>query len=239
MAYKQNLWKEALELLERAREEGLGEIYLVRLHDMLARAYHATENLQNALANIRSAAALAPDDPAIRQEMVLIRLALIDSEIDQLKKQSSEHPENHQVALSLADHLIKRGLYQEALPLLQSLVGTDAAQAQVHLKMADCFSADGLLHLAVDSLQSALANSSLSSEERKEILYRQATALRRLMQFEDAIRSLEMILVDDLDYLNTRQLLVEIQKERVTARVSPSVLKPGSRFLPDSEQGRK
>ncbi len=235
LAYKQNLWKEALELLERAREEGLGEIYLVRLHDMLARAYHATENLQNALANIRSAAALAPDDPAIRQEMVLIRLALIDSEIDQLKKQSSEHPENHQVALSLADHLIKRGLYQEALPLLQSLVGTDAPQTQVYLQMADCFSADGLHHLAVGSLQSALSISSLSGEERKELLYRQATALRRLMRFEESIHSLEMILVDDLDYLNTRELLVEIQKERVTTRVSPSVLKLGSRFLPDSE----
>ncbi len=238
LAYRKNQWSDALRLLERARKEGVPDVCQVRLHDMLARTYHATADLEKALADIRCAAALAPDDPAIRQELVAVRLALMDVEITQQKREIQQHPGDHQMIMALAELLLWRGEINEALPLWQSLLGGEVPQGRVHLRMAECFSASGLHHLAAGSLQAAFNTGLLTAEERKEALYRQASALRRLLRFDEAIHSLEQILLEDLGYLNTRQLVDEIQREKVAAQVSPGTLKPGSRFLPEPGQGR-
>jgi tetratricopeptide (TPR) repeat protein len=238
LAYRKGDWAETLRMLERARKEGLVDLYQVRLHDMLARAYHATGALEKALADIRQAVTLAPDDPAIRQELVSLRLALMDAQISQQKKVLEGQPGNYQAAMDLAESQIQRGQVKEALALLQPLLGGLAPQGKIHLGMARCFSANGLQHLAAASLQSALNTGQLTSVERKETLYRQASALRHLMRFDEAIQALETILLEDLDYLNTCQLLDEIQREKVVSRISPGIMKPGSHYLPEEGQGR-
>ena len=238
LAYRSSDWAKSLSLLERARKEGLADMYQVRMLDMLTRAYHATGALEKALANIRQAAALAPDDPAIRQELVAVRLGMMDAEIDRQKKVILDQPENFQAVMDLAENLLQRGQEVEALSLLQPLLGRQALHSKVHLGMARCFTASGLHHLAAGSLQSALETGQLTVDERKEALYRQASALRRLMKFDEAIHVLETILLEDLSYLNTRQLLDEIQREKVAAQISPEVLKPGSRYLPEEGQRR-
>jgi len=238
LAYRSSDWAESLRLLERARKEGLADLYQVRMLDMLARAYHATGDLEKALADIRQAAVLAPDNPAIRQELVSVRLGLMDAEIGRQKKVILDQPENFQAVMDLAENQLRRGHGKEALSLLQPLLGGLAPQGKVHLGMARCFSATGLHHLVVGSLQSALDTGQLSTNERKEALYRQASALRRLMRFDEAIHVLETILLEDLSYLNTQKLLDEIQREKVAEQISPGVLRPGSRYLPEEGQGR-
>ena len=139
LAFQKGDLAEAIRMLEQAREEGLVGFYQVRLHDMLARAYHATGALEKALADIRQAVTLAPEDPAIRQELVFIRLGLMDAEIDQQKKIVEGQPDNFQAAMDLAESLLQRGHVKEALALLQPLLGGQAPQGKIHLGMARLF----------------------------------------------------------------------------------------------------
>ena len=149
-----------------------------------------------------------------------------------------QQPADTQTALQLAELLLRRGKTSAAVKVMQPYVKDSTLQAQVHLELARCFAAGGQYHLAIGSLQAALKTGGLSAEERKEALYRLASANRRLMRFDEAIQALEEILVEDLDYLNAQTLLDEIQREKITARVEPSLLKPGSRYLPEENQGR-
>ncbi len=238
LAFKKSETEAALKHLEQARQEGVPEECQVRLFDMLGRIYHRTGQLEKALPDLRQAVELAPQDALIRQELIDLRLSMLDGEIEKLRYNLDQHPADTQTALQLAELLLRRGKTSAAVKVMQPYVKDSTLQAQVHLELARCFAAGGQYHLAIGSLQAALKTGGLSAEERKEALYRLASANRRLMRFDEAIQALEEILVEDLDYLNAQTLLDEIQREKITARVEPSLLKPGSRYLPEENQGR-
>lgn len=238
LAFQKSEPEEALKHLERARQEGVPEECQVRLYDMLGRIYRRMGRLEKALPDLRRAVELAPQDARIRQELVELRLSMMDAEIEKLRFYLEQNPADTQTALQLAELLLQSGKPSAAVRILQPYVKDSAMQAQVHLELARCFAAGGQHHLALGSLKAALQTGGLSAEDRKEALYRLAGTSRRLMRFDEAIQALEEILVGDMDYLNARTLLDEIQREKITARVEPLPLKPGSRYLPEENQGR-
>jgi len=236
LAYRAGEHAPAIEHLEQALAEGdLPPHALALLYDMMGRAALACGHLDRALADLRQAAALSPDDAALRRALIAVRLALLDRAIAAAQEQLAAGADPVQARLSLAELLQQRGDYAQAVAILQDALPLAGQASPIHLALARCFAGQRRHHMAAASLEAALASDELDLEARKEVLYRLAEARRRQLRYDEAIAALEQVCALDATYQNVLGLLDIVQREKVTAQAQPATLRPTSsvRLLPE------
>jgi tetratricopeptide (TPR) repeat protein len=226
----------AIAHLKRAVKEGhIPQAPLILLHEMLGRAYQATDALDQAVMNLRRAVALSPDDPALRRALLGVRLTQIDRLIAEKEREIETSKDKVRVQIELADLLQQRGDYPRAVRVLQSALTQTDQRCRIHLALARCFARQGLHHLAAASLEAAASGDELTDEERKETLYRLAQTRWRQLRYEEAIQALEQICALDVTYQNVLGLIDMIQRDKVTAQHQAVTLRIASRVNPFAE----
>jgi len=229
LAYRQDRWPEAIERLERSlREGGVEGPALIRLHDMLGRSYWATKELEQALANLRRAVALSPDEPELRQAVLAVRREQIEQAIAGHEQALAAGADPVEGRLALAALLGQRGEHARAVAVLQEALATGLDHGRLRLALAEGFAAQGLLGLAGASLEAALRMQGLPLAERKEALYRLGQIRRRQLRYAEALVALEELSSLDAGYRQVLALIDRVQSEQARARSRPEPLYPAS-----------
>lgn len=218
LAYWSGNYPQAIEYFERSLKKG--DVYqdsFTLLHEMLGKAYQQEGDLEKALSNLRKSIALSPDNPGLRQALISVRLAILDKAIALKGKEIETSPDSLSTTLELADLYQQRGSYTQAIQLLQPMLDKTKQRGKVYLALARCFAAQGFHHLSAASLESAISSGELSTEERKETLYRLAQARRTQLRFDEALQALEQVCALDVNYQNVLGVMDMIQREKVAA----------------------
>lgn len=221
LAYRASDSDGAILRLESARERGVPEAVQVLLYSMLGRSYAAVNQLDLALERLRAAVALSPDQIDLRESLLDVRLAILDTEISEQERRIQAGQADQEAALRLADLLIQQGQPERGVLNLQGLLASAAHPGPLQAGLARCFMAQQRFDLAAAVLEAALSGGGLEPGQRLQVMYHLAQSYHRLLRYDAAVAVLRQIQAVDFEYACAGSLIEQIEREKALALHQP------------------
>ncbi len=114
--------------------------------------------------------------------------------------------------LENCDGLIEAGFFTQAIEELEKLFDTDLQEGTLHFRIGQCYNRLEQSFDAVDSFEKALSDTTLSEQDRLEILDRLAVTQEQNSAMKEAIRALEAVCSIDSSFRNAGERLELIKR---------------------------
>ena len=143
---------------------------------------------------------LDPTDDEFETKRQAILQRKEDLEFENAQTLAKRFPGDHQFQLDLGKRCLARGQITEAIKLFQRTQASAHHRTQAQRYLARCFTQRGILDLAEKTLRAALAEKTVVSDEKKELLYDLGTVLEKADKDDEAIEQYKLIYEIDIDF---------------------------------------
>lgn len=143
--------------------------------------------------------------PEAEREIARLRKERSDALFERIEERVKRYPNDAQYRFEYGIALFDRERIDEALKQFQSAQRNPRYRRRSHLYIARCMTARGMTELAIEQLESALAESAEMNADRKEILYHLALNHEARGETDASLKYLKEIYAADVNYEDVEQ----------------------------------
>jgi len=193
-------WNQARAQYERARQiDPHNFMVSERLGDLrLAEMDHEIEELES--------------DPDAKERVAQLRKERLRFAFEEYQRRAKARPQDLPTRFALANILFSTGNFKEASAQFQ-LASRDPRHRRTALyRLGICFQRQGLVDLAVEQFQKAVAGASLVDQEVKEILYSLGEAREGQNRLNEALEAYKRVFEVDINFRDVSSKIEELYK---------------------------
>lgn len=190
-----NLFDEAVATFDRAIEMNPGDPDLpeLRYRVMVKKFDHQIEKAEQAAAG-------QPDDQALAEAVEKIQREKVRFMLKDLAARVEKYPSNMGLRFEYGYALMQDGRIDEAIKQFQHSKSSTQKQAMSLNYLGECFRRKGLLDLAVDQFQAALATMYTMDSVKKDVIYNLARTYEDMGKADEALKQLKVIYAEDIGF---------------------------------------
>jgi tetratricopeptide (TPR) repeat protein len=154
-------------------------------------------------------AAERPSDVALKRAVERAKEARVRFMIEDLAARVHKYPSNLPLRFEYGYALMEEGQLDEAIRQFQQSKNNARKQSMSLNYLGECFRRKGMLDLAVDQFQAALATMHMMDSVKKEVIYNLARAYEDMGRADEALTQYKTIYTDDIGF---RDVATRVEK---------------------------
>jgi len=142
---------------------------------------------------------------AHRDELEALKAEKAGMLVSEARKRVERNPTDLQLRFELGEQLIRAGQFNEAIPELQRAKQNPNARLKAMNLLGQCYSAKGMLDLAIKQYQEAASEMVAMDAVKKEILYSMGLIYERMGKKDESLKCMKDIYEVDAGYKDVTQ----------------------------------